>query len=420
MIRINDNFRELPAVYLFTQISRILTEYRENKDSLPLIRMDIGDIPGPIPECVAKAMHASVDDLLSTRTFKGYGPEQGYAFLRNVISQKDYTERGIEIDPSEIFISDGAKCDLGNLGDLFSKDCRIAVMDPSYPAYIDDNVIDGREGKLKDGKYTGITYLKCKAENNFYPELPATPVDIIYICSPNNPTGNVLTKKELEKWVNYARENRSLIIFDSAYESYIRTEGLPKSIYEIEGAKEVAIEIRSFSKTGGFTGIRCGYSVVPKELKGFYSDGKEVPLNGLWSRRQTTKFNGASYISQRGAEALYTMEGRKAVMEMTDNFLKNAALLRSLFEEAGWKVTGGKDSPYVWAGNPYGMSSYEVFETILKECGVSTTPGSGFGEEGEGYIRLSGFNTLKNTEEAIGRIEKWLKSKKINERGENI
>ena len=409
MIRVNDNFQKLPAVYLFTQISRILAEYREDKDAIPLIRMDIGDIPGPVPSSVAKAMHKAIDDLSATESFRGYGPEQGYAFLREKIAEKDYHDRGIEIDPSEIFVGDGAKCDLGNLGDILSKECKVAVMDPSYPAYIDDNVIDGREGEFTDNKYTAITYLKCSFDSHFCPELPKEGVDIIYICSPNNPTGSVLPLKELEKWVRYARENKSLIIYDSAYEAYIRTEGLPKSIYEVAGAKEVAIEVRSYSKTGGFTGIRCGYTVVPKEIVGYYHDGSPVTLNALWSRRQTTKFNGASYVSQRGAEALYTEEGRREVKEMTDRFLHNASLLRKMFEEAGWKVTGGEDSPYVWAGNPYGKTSFEIFETILKECGVSTTPGSGFGEEGEGFIRLSGFNTLENTEKAIERIKKWLK-----------
>ncbi|MCH5242569.1 MAG: LL-diaminopimelate aminotransferase [Muribaculaceae bacterium] len=416
MIRVNDNFRELPSVYLFTQISRILAKYREEESPIPLIRMDIGDVPGPIANCVADAMHKAVNDLTNLNSFKGYGPEQGYSFLREIIYLKDYKERGIDIDPSVIFISDGAKCDLGNLGDILSKDCKVAVMDPSYPAYIDDNVIDGREGKLEGNKYSAITYLKCKAENNFYPELPDNQVDIIYLCSPNNPTGSVLPKEELKKWVKYAKENHSLIIFDSAYEAYIRHTDLPKSIYEIEGAKEVAIEIRSFSKTGGFTGIRCGYSVVPKVLTGYYSNGDKVELNSLWSRRQTTKFNGASYISQRGAEALYTDEGRKSVKEMTDRFIYNASNLRKLFEDAGWSVTGGTDSPYVWAGNPFGMSSYEIFETLLKECGISTTPGSGFGEEGEGYIRLSGFNTKDNTDRAIERIGKWLNDTKHKSR----
>lgn len=411
MIWVNDNFQELPAVYLFTQISRILAKYKEDKNAIPLIRMDIGDIPGPVADCVADAMHKAIEDLTSTDTFKGYGPEQGYAFLRDIVAEKDYKANGINIDPSEIFISDGAKCDLGNLGDILSKECKVAVMNPSYPAYIDDNVIDGREGKLEGNIYSKITYLNCKAEQEFFPEVPSKSVDLIYICSPNNPTGSVLTKEELKKWVEYAKQNQSLIIFDSAYEAYVRTPGLPKSVYEVDGAKEVAIEIRSFSKTGGFTGIRCGYTVVPKELKGKYSTGEDVSLNALWNRRQTTKFNGASYISQRGAEALYTEEGRKSVREMTDRFLKNATLLRKMFEEKGWKVTGGTDSPYVWAGNPYGMSSYEVFETILKECGVSTTPGSGFGSEGEGFIRLSGFNTYENTMKAIERIEKWLNEK---------
>ena len=412
MIKVNNNFQELPAVYLFTKISRILTQYKESKVGLPLIRMDIGDIPGPIAECVAEAMHKAVEELLRKDTFKGYGPEQGYPFLRNAIAQKDYLERGIEIDPTEIFISDGAKCDLGNLGEILSLECKVAVMDPSYPAYTDDNVIDGREGKLEGDRYTGITYLKCNADKNFYPDLPDTEVDIIYLCSPNNPTGTVLSKKELQKWVDYAREHKSLIIFDSAYEAYIRTNDLPRSIYEIAGAKEVAIEIRSFSKTGGFTGIRCGYTVVPHEIVGYYKDGTPVTLNTLWSRRQTTKFNGASYVSQKGAEALYTDAGRVSIKKNTDQYLYNASLLRDIFQKAGWKVFGGTDSPYVWAGNPYGLNSYELFENILKDCGVSTTPGSGFGKEGEGYIRLTGFNTLENTQEAITRISNWLESKK--------
>ena len=412
MIRVNDNFRELPAVYLFTQISRILNQYREDRKAIPLIRMDIGDIPGPIAECVSKAMIKAIEDLSKKDTFKGYGPEQGYSFLRNIIAEKDYGERGIPIDPSEIFISDGAKSDLGNLGDIFSKECKIAVMDPSYPAYIDDNVIDGREGKLTGEVYSGITYLKCKVASNFYPELPQDKVDIIYICSPNNPTGVVFSLNELKKWVDYARTHKSLIIFDSAYEAYIRTEGIPKSIYEIDGAKDVAIEVRSFSKTGGFTGIRCGYTVVPKELIGYYSDGEPVTINNLWNRRQTTKFNGASYISQRGAEALYTEEGKKSIKSSTDLYLRNAFLLREIFEKAGWNVSGGVDSPYVWTGNPYGMTSYELFEELLKECGISTTPGIGFGKEGEGYIRLSGFNTNENTEIAIERISGWLEKKK--------
>lgn len=411
MIKVNENFREIPAVYLFTRISRRLQAYREDKNAIPLIRMDIGDIPGPVPASVAEAMHKAVDELSSREGFRGYGPEQGYAFLREVIAKKDYQDRGMDITPGEIFISDGAKCDLGNLGDILSTECKVAVMDPSYPAYIDDNVIDGREGKLQGNIYTGITYLKCDIKNGFCPELPKTPVDIIYICSPNNPTGSVLPKEELAKWVKYAKENEALIIFDSAYESYIRTEGLPKSIYEVEGATEVAIEVRSFSKTGGFTGVRCGYTVVPQALYGKFSDGEKVSLNKLWGRRQTTKFNGASYVSQRGAEALYSDKGREEVKEMIDGFLSNASLLRDVFKDAGWRVTGGIDSPYVWVGNPFGLSSEETFEEILKECGVSTTPGNGFGNEGEGFIRLTGFNTRENTEKAIERIRRWLEKR---------
>ena len=409
MIKLNDNFGNLPAVYLFTQISRRLAQYREEPGSVPLIRMDIGDIPGPIPSAATAAMHKAIDDLSGVEEFKGYGPEQGYAFLRNVIAEKDYCDHGMNIKPSEIFVGDGAKCDLGNLGDILSRNCRIAVMNPSYPAYLDDNAIDGRTGKLIDGRYSEVVYLRSPESNSFYPLLPDRDVDIIYICSPNNPTGIPLPHDELKKWVDFAREKKCLIIFDSAYEAYIRDSRLPRSIYEIEGAKEIAIEVRSYSKTGGFTGVRCGYTVVPDDLKGFFADGSEEKMNVLWSRRQTTKFNGASYVSQRGAEALYSEEGRREVREMTDRYLSNAKMLRQTFESAGWKVTGGTDSPYVWAGSPFEMKSAEIFENLLTECGVSTTPGVGFGSEGEGFIRLSGFNSRENTMRAIERMTQWLR-----------
>ena len=408
MIKVNDNFAQLPAVYLFTQISRRLAQYREDPANIPLIRMDIGDIPGPIPASASEAMHKAIDDLSGQKDFRGYGPEQGYAFLRNVIEENDYAARGIDIKASEIFVGDGAKCDLGNLGDILSLDSKIAVMNPSYPAYIDDNAIDGRTGKLQGNTYPGVTYIECPESNNFYPLIPDNHVDIIYICSPNNPTGVTLPKDELQKWVDYARSEGSLIIYDSAYEAYIRDESLPKSIYEIKNAQEVAIEVRSFSKTGGFTGVRCGYTVVPDRLTGKYSSGEEIQLNKLWSRRQTTNFNGASYVSQRGAEALYSEKGKKEVREMTDRYLVNALKLRKAFENAGWKVTGATDSPYVWAKNPKNLKSTEVFEEILMKCGVSTTPGSGFGSAGEGFIRLSGFNSAESTEMAIERIKPYL------------
>ena len=408
MIKVNDNFRQLPSVYLFTKISRRLAQYREDKNAIPLIRMDIGDIPGPIPPAAAMAMINAVKDLEGLQEFHGYGPEQGYAFLREAIAINDYSARGIDIKASEIFVSDGAKCDLGNLGDILSKDCNIAVMNPSYPAYIDDNAIDGRAGLLVDGVYPAVPYLKCPETNGFYPELPKGHVDIIYLCSPNNPTGMVMPHQELKKFVDYALKESSLIIFDSAYEAYVRDPDLPKSIYEIEGAQKVAIEVRSYSKTGGFTGVRCGYTVVPDALTGRFENGEEVKLNMLWSRRQTTKFNGASYVSQRGAEALYTDEGKRQVREMTDRFLANAGKLKKVFEKAGWKVIGGSDSPYVWAGAPFNAKSTDIFERILMECGVSTTPGSGFGSEGEGYIRLTGFNSSMATDDAIQRLEKFL------------
>lgn len=406
MVRVNDNFKELPGVYLFTRISRRIAEYKEKGLGPSLIRMDIGDISGPIPGCVARYMQEAVNDLETKDKFHGYGPEQGYNFLREAIRDHDYKSRVIDISTDEIFVSDGAKCDLGNLGDIFSRDLKIAVMNPSYPAYIDDNVIDGRAGHLEGSVYSNVEYLKCSAKDGYMPSLPREHVDIIYLCSPNNPTGTVLPREELRKWVDYARKEGSIIIFDSAYESYIRDNSLPRSIYEIENSKEVAIEVRSFSKSGGFTGIRCGYSVVPKELKGKYSDGKEVSLNSLWSRRQTTKFNGASYISQRGALALYTAEGRDDVRKMTDYYLENARLLRAAFESAGWETVGATDSPYVWTGNPKGIKSEDVFERLLTETGVTCTPGTGFGSEGEGFIRLTGFSSREKTEEAIKRIEK--------------
>ena len=408
MIKVNDNFRNLPAVYLFTQISRRLAKYREDNNAIPLIRMDIGDIQGPIPPAAAKAMKKAIDDLEGMEHFHGYGPEQGYAFLREAIAKHDYESRGTDIRPEEIFVSDGAKCDLGNLGDIFSKDCSIAVMNPSYPAYIDDNAIDGRTGELIEGVYPNVTYLKCDASTSFFPDVPEGHVDIIYLCSPNNPTGATFPREVLQKFVDYAKREGSLIIFDSAYEAYVRDENLPKSIYEIKGAKEVAIEVRSYSKTGGFTGVRCGYTVVPDTLIGMFANGVPVKINTLWSRRQTTKFNGASYVSQRGAEALYSPEGKQQVKAMTDRYLSNANKLREMFEKAGWTVTGGKNSPYVWAAAPYKIKSTDLFEKILTECGVSTTPGSGFGSEGEGYIRLSGFNSPEATDAAIKRLKDFL------------
>lgn len=411
MIQLNDNFSQLPAVYLFTKISRRLAEYQVTPDVIPLIRMDIGDIRGPLPEAAATAMKKAIDDLRGTKDFKGYGPEQGYAFLRETIAENDYIARGLNIKPSEIFVSDGAKCDLGNLGDIFSRKSVIAVMNPSYPAYIDDNVIDGRAGKMEGDVYSDVVYLSASENEEFMPPLPDQHVDIIYLCSPNNPTGTVLTRSELKKWVDYAREEGSLIIFDSAYEAYIRDESLPKSVYEIEGAEEVAIEVRSFSKTGGFTGVRCGYTVVPDKLTGVYSDGSRIAVNKIWSRRQTTKFNGASYISQRGAEALYSSHGKRQVREMTDGFISNANKLKDFFTDCGWKVFGGINSPYVWARHPEGKDSVEVFEEILTQYGVSTTPGSGFGTRGQGFIRLTGFNTPEATDEAIARM-KELKGKK--------
>ncbi len=342
----------------------------------------------------------------SSATFHGYGPEQGYPFLRDAISLHDYKNRGIDIDPSEIFVSDGAKSDTGNFGDILSADNTVAVTDPVYPVYVDTNVMAGRAGILADGAWSKIQYLPVTAANGFIPQLPEGDVpDIIYLCYPNNPTGTTLTRDQLKVWVDFALEHGSLILFDSAYESFIREEDVPHSIYEIEGARKCAVEFRSFSKTAGFTGVRCGYTVVPKELKALDKEGKEVSLNHLWNRRQCTKFNGASYVSQRGAAAIFTPEGQRQVKEAVDYYLANAKVLREGLAEAGMEVFGGVNAPYVWIKAPGGMSSWEFFDLLLEKCNVAGTPGSGFGPAGEGYFRLTAFNTLENTIEAVRRIK---------------
>ena len=404
-MRINDNFIKLPESYLFSQVASRLREYKETHPDADVIRMDIGDVTLPIARCVTDAMHSAVDDMICRETFHGYGPEQGYPFLREAISRVDYKERGVDIPASDIFISDGAKSDLGNLGNIYSEECVIAVADPGYPVYVDSSVIDGRGGKLEsNGLWSRILYLECNAENGFKPSVPDAHADVVFLCSPCNPTGTVLTRDELREWVDYAKRNKALIIFDSAYEAFVTDPSVPRSIYEIEGAKEVAIEIRSFSKTAGFTGLRCGYTVVPSELKGEDENGNPVELRKLWLRRQSTKFNGASYIIQRGAEALYTPRGREAVKKNIGIYLSNAAYIRKAMEKAGFEVFGGENSPYVWVRSPKGGDSWELFTKILEEANVSCTPGSGFGEAGAGYIRLTGFNTPENTRRAMERI----------------
>ena len=406
MIKVNDSFRLLPESYLFSEVASRLREFRASNPGRDVIRMDIGDVTRPLAPVVIEAMRKAVDEMSARSTFRGYGPEQGYDFLREAIANGDYRARGLEIDPSEIFISDGAKSDLGNLGDIFGEGIRIAVADPSYPAYVDAAVIDGRGGDLCGYRWKGLIYLECKPERGFLPELPGERPDVIILCYPNNPTGVSITLDELQKWVDYARREGSLIIFDSAYEAYVSTPGAVRSVYEAEGAREVAIEVRSFSKTAGFTGMRCGYTVIPSELMGQFADGSLVPLRKLWNRRQCTKFNGASYIVQRGAAALYTDEGHRQIRESVEAYMNNARLIRKSLSESGFSVSGGVDSPYVWARRPDIDDSWRLFTLLLEEAGVSCTPGVGFGDLGEGYVRFTGFNTSGNTAEAMGRINK--------------
>lgn len=406
-MRINDNFEKMPESYLFSTVASKLRAFREKNPGVDVIRMDIGDVTLPVPEAALKAMHRAVDDMAHKTSFHGYGPEQGYEFLRDAVARNDYEARGMDITADEIFISDGAKSDLGNLGDIYSRDSIIAVADPGYPVYVDSNVIDGRGGVLKDGKWSNFVYLEGNASNGFKPVPPSVHADVIFLCSPANPTGVAFTRSELKAWVDYALANNALIIYDSAYCAYITDPALPHSIYEIEGARECAIEVRSFSKTAGFTGLRCGYTVVPASLTGLDADGNSVSLRKLWLRRQTTKFNGASYIIQRGAEALYTSEGKAQVCENVKYYLDNARLIRETMVRAGFTVFGGENSPYIWVKSPDGETSWDLFEKLLREVNISCTPGVGFGSAGEGYIRLTGFNSTANTEEAMRRILKF-------------
>lgn len=405
-MKINDNFEKLPESYLFSEVARRLAEYKGMHPEADVIRMDIGDVTLPIAPCVTEAMHRAVDEVGTAVGFHGYGPEQGYGFLREAIAEEDYKKRGIDIRSDEIFISDGAKSDLGNLGDIFSHDSIIAVADPGYPVYVDTTVMAGRGGERDaSGKWSKIVYLECNASNGFRPEVPTEHADVVILCSPSNPTGTVLSREELEKWVEYAIREKAVIIYDSAYEAYVRTPGIPHSIYEIDGARNVAIEVRSFSKTAGFTGLRCGYTVVPASLMATDGKGNDVSLRKLWNRRQSTKFNGASYIVQRGAEALYTPEGRDSIRNNTDYYLENAVLIRNSMEQAGFTVFGGSDSPYVWIKGRNGEDSWSLFKEMLEKYHISCTPGSGFGTEGEGYIRLTGFNSRENTLKAMSRLK---------------
>ncbi len=412
MALINENYLKLKAGYLFPEINRRVKAFAAAHPEAQIIRMGIGDVTEPLPPAVVDAMHRGVDDLAKRETFHGYGPEQGYDFLREPIAKNDFQSRGCDIAADEVFISDGSKCDVGNILDIFGPGNRIAITDPVYPVYVDTNVMQGNTGvATQKGEYEGPLYLCATAENNFTPDLPKERVDIIYLCYPNNPTGTVATRETLTKWVEYARKNNSIIFFDAAYEAYISDPNIPHSIYEIAGARECAIEFRSFSKLAGFTGVRCGFTVVPKSLNGFTKPaasavGKPVPLYNLWMRRHTTKFNGASYITQVGAAAVYTDAGKAQVRKLIDFYKENARLIREGLTKAGLKVYGAENAPYAWIKTPDNATSWDYFDTLLTKVNVVCTPGSGFGTAGEGYIRLSAFNSRANVEEAIKRISK--------------
>lgn len=406
MIRVNENYLKLKASYLFVDIAKRVAAFTAAHPEKKVIRMGIGDVTRPLPPVCIKALYEAADEMAAEATFKGYGPEAGYEFLREAIAENDYRARGCQIGADEIFVSDGAKCDTANIQELFADDIKIAVPDPVYPVYVDTNVMAGRTGENVGGRYQGFIYLNSTAENNFIPELPKEKVDLIYLCFPNNPTGAAITKAELKKWVDYAKENKSLILYDAAYEAFIRDESLPRSIYEIDGADEVAIEFRSFSKTAGFTGTRCAFTVVPKKVKAYTSSGEAVALNPLWNRRQSTKFNGVSYPIQKAAAAVYTAEGKAQVKALIDFYLENAKIIREKMTSLGFACTGGENSPYIWVRT--GCESWSFFDKLLNEAAVVTTPGSGFGSCGEGFIRISAFNSRENVIEAMNRISSVL------------
>jgi LL-diaminopimelate aminotransferase len=408
MIRINENYLKLKASYLFSDIAKRVTAYTTANPDKPIIRLGIGDVTEPLAPSVLKAFHAGVDEMAQRATFKGYGPEQGYAFLREAIAAHDYTARGCTIAADEIFVSDGSKCDCGNIQEIFATEgLKLAIPDPVYPVYVDTNVMAGRTGSNLDGRYAGITYLDSTPANGYVPAIPGVATDLIYLCFPNNPTGAVATREQLTAWVAYAKANKALILFDSAYEAYIRDPKIPHSIYEIPGADEVAIEFRSFSKTAGFTGTRCAYTVVPKKLMAYDLAGNAHAVHALWNRRHTTKFNGVSYPVQKAAAAIFTPEGQAEVKAMTDFYLANAALIRKAMTDLGFSCIGGDNAPYIWINT--GTDSWAFFDKLLNEAQVVCTPGAGFGKCGEGHVRISAFNSRENVEKALARIAAALK-----------
>jgi LL-diaminopimelate aminotransferase len=403
MININENYLKLQSTYLFTNIARKLAAYQEANPDKNIIKLGIGDVTRPLPSACINALHSAVDEMAGEAGFRGYGPEQGYDFLREAIATNDFQARGADIAPDEVFISDGAKCDSGNFQEIFSPEARVAVPDPVYPVYVDTNVMAGRTGEWQDGRYRGLTYLEATAQNGFVPSPPASGrVDLIYLCFPNNPTGATASREDLKAWVDYARANKSLILFDAAYVAFIRDDSIPQSIFEIEGAKEVAVEFRSFSKTAGFTGTRCAYTVIPADCMAYSSDGRPQSVKDLWNRRHTTKFNGVAYPVQKAAEAVFSKEGKAQVEELADYYLTNAATIRTAMTKLGYPCTGGVHSPYVWVDT--GKDSWEFFDLLLHKAGVVCTPGSGFGKCGEGYIRRSAFNSPESVAAAMERI----------------
>ncbi len=404
-MQINYNFTSFPASYLFSEIARKVREFQAKNPEAKVISLGIGDVTKPLSPSVIKALHASVDEMGVAETFRGYGPEQGYAFLRETI-QQDYAQKGITISADDVFISDGAKSDIGNFQELFGPEAKIAVTDPVYPVYVDSNAMSGRAGQFNGQRWSNLVYLNCTEENNFVPPLPSEKVDCIYLCYPNNPTGSVLTKDELAKFVQYAKENQAIILYDSAYEAFIQDENIPRSIYEVEGASEVAVEFRSFSKTAGFTGLRCGYVVVPETVRGFTKDGQEMPLKNMWNRRQTTKFNGTPYIVQKAAEAVYSAEGKLEVQALVGGYMESARKIRQAFQNMGLSAFGGENAPYIWVKTPNNMPSHDFFDQLLEKAHLICTPGAGFGLSGEGYFRLTSFAHSDNINEAIKRLEK--------------
>ena len=407
MIRINENFTKLKASYLFSDIAKRVAAFQEANPQKPVIRLGIGDVTEPLPPVCIEALHAGTNELSQRSTFKGYGPEQGYAFLREAIAQNDFRARGCQVDADEIFVSDGSKCDCGNIQELFANDVRLAIPDPVYPVYVDTNVMAGRTGANHDGRYEGILYLDSNAANGYVPSVPTAPADLIYLCFPNNPTGAVATKAQLAEWVAYAKRNRAVILFDAAYEAFIRDPEIPHSIYEIEGARDVAIEFRSFSKTAGFTGTRCAYIVIPKTLVAYDAQGQAHPLHAMWNRRHTTKFNGVSYPVQKAAAAIYTPEGKEQTKALVDHYLGNAKLIRAAMGKLGLSCVGGDNSPYIWVN--VGRDSWEFFDLLLDKAQVVCTPGAGFGRCGQGHVRISSFNSRENVVTALERIAAALK-----------